>query len=412
MLKKHFFNMKKAIKFYFIVIISMASFQLKAQYVPHDSIGTPFDYEMYLAAMEQQCPAPVNEVAAVVTTVQNGATVYLRFSEPANGVQYQLFTDEAPGNTNFSTENGTIVLTGLPLEKEYTVYALNGCSVSVPVVSFSTKTGKKLQGIEVSNALYGLISQYQSLEQTIPFPQYLGETNFIHLIEKVSFLQDFYLNGRPLTNWNGTTYIGEELPPYTGGDECICEFVLNRSKSITPTDDGGGRLAGGTITPNVVEDGDDHLPGATMGHTKWWTVKSSKGAARYHQLWTEGFKAGGANQSYLIDDTNNGNPNFTSSANASLLRYNLFCQNLAYVPAECECEKPLRLYFGYDAEVMTRAEKRNGGIGARSAFAAGQYTPDQLHLASYFPYEDLCPKQIFIWHEPVQEALRGSPNLR
>lgn len=364
--------MKKVIKFFLLAMICMAGFQLKAQYVPHDSIGTPFDYEMYLAAMEQQCPAPVNEVAAVVTTVQNGATVYLRFTEPANGFQYQLFADEVSGNTNFSTENGSVVLSGLALEKEYTVYAQNGCSVSVPIVSFSTKTGKKLQGIQVSNALYGLISQFQSLEQTATsFPQYLGESNYIHLIEKVSFIQDYYLDGQPLTNWNGTSYIGSELPPLPINEECICQFVLNRSKNITPTDEFSGRLADGTISPYVEEEGEDHLPGATMGHTKWWAVKSSKGAARYHQLWTEGFKAGGANQSYLIDDTNNGSPNFTSAANASLLRYNLFCQNLAYLPEECACEKPLRLYFGYDAEVTTRAEKRNGGIGARSAFAAG-----------------------------------------
>ena len=37
--------------------------------------------------------------------------------------------------------------------------------------------------------------------------------------------------------------------------------------------------------------------------------------------------------------------------------------------------------------------------------------PDQPHLASYFRYEDLCPKQIFIWHKPAQEVLRESPNL-
>ena len=37
--------------------------------------------------------------------------------------------------------------------------------------------------------------------------------------------------------------------------------------------------------------------------------------------------------------------------------------------------------------------------------------PDQPHLALYFRYEDLCPKQIFIWHKPAQEVIRGSPNL-
>jgi hypothetical protein len=52
------------------------------------------------------------------------------------------------------------------------------------------------------------------------------------------------------------------------------------------------------------------------------------------------------------------------------------------------------------------------GVASGGAAVLPAYTPDQLHLASYFPYEDLCPKQIFIWHEPVQEALRGSPNLR
>lgn len=360
--------MKNVINFLVVAMIFMATFQLKAQYIPHDSIGTPFDYNLYLDAIEEKCPAPVSEVAAVVL-LQTGATAYLRFAEPS-GKQYQL-SEVGAGFKDFSTENGAVVLTGLALEKEFTVYAQNGCSESVPVASFSTKTGKKLQGIEVSNAMYGLISLYQSLEQPPPFPQYLGEASAIHIAEKVSFIQNYYLNGRPLPYWDGTTYNGYQLPPYPGEQECICQFVLNRSKNITPTDNGGERLADGSISPNVEEEGEDHLPGATAGHTKWWAVKSSKGAARYHQLWTEGFKAGGANQSYLIDDTNNGSPNFTSATNASLLRYNLFCQNLAYLPEECECEKPLRLYYGYDVEVMTRAEKRNGGVGARSAFAAG-----------------------------------------
>lgn len=370
--------MKKVLKIFIFAIIYLATFQLKAQYVPHDSIGIPFNYEMYLATIAQKSPPlPTIEAVAVVTTVENGATVYLRFSEPSAGIQYTVseqdqqeitnFTDI----TNFTTEKGSIVLTGLALEKEYSVSTLDASNKRNSIVSFSTKTGRKVQGIEVSNALYGLITRYQKLQQPIPFPEYLEQSVHIHPIEKTAFLQDYYFDGKPLDNWDGNTYIGKEIPPRGGNDDCMCSFILNRYKSLTPSSNGTGLSPNGIISPYVQEDGEDNLPGATMGETSWWTVKSSKGAARYHQLWTQGYRAGGANQSYLIDDTNNGNPGFTSAANTSLLRYNLFCQNLAYVPKECECEKPLRLYFGYDAEVQTVAKKVKGGVGGRNAFAAG-----------------------------------------
>jgi hypothetical protein len=370
-------QMNKLTKFLFFAALFL-SLQVNAQYIPNDSIGTPFDYDRYLATIGKDCPAPSVDAVAVVTTLNNGASVYLRFSNDAqNNAQYRYISDDidalssafTPGDGNATT------MTGLPLGKDFTVYAQNACGIEVPIARFSTKTGKKQGGIEVSNSMYSLIVSYQLTTNPIPFPKFLENAN-IPIMEKVSFIQNYYMDGKPLESWNGIRYIGSDLPPLPVNGDCICEFILNRTKTITPQPDipenGGGLVEDGSIDPVIVEDGENPLPNATMGHTQWWSVKSSKGAARYHQLWTEGFKAGGANQSWLIDDTNDSMPSYTQSANASLLRYNLFCQNLAYVPEDCACEKPLTMYFGYDSNVHTKAEKRSGGVGPRNAFAAGQ----------------------------------------
>lgn len=124
---------------------------------------------------------------------------------------------------------------------------------------------------------------------------------------------------------------------------------------------------GGSISSDIRFAPKRHISGNDDTNT-WWN-RNTKGAAKWHQLWTEGSKAGGSDRKIemrMADSTT------TVGTQYAALRYNLFCTNFEQVPSDCQCEKGIRLYWAYDTEACARAERHNEGWGGKNAVASAE----------------------------------------
>lgn len=126
-------------------------------------------------------------------------------------------------------------------------------------------------------------------------------------------------------------------------------------------------LPNGTISP-LVQDGalvKSDIDG--NDETDTWNIESNVGAAKYHQLWTQGTCAGPDDHSVEFDNDTELSPQFSS------LTYNYFCQNGSnQLPENCACEKEIIFDYGYDSEAMASSMTRRNCIHSKNAVSAAE----------------------------------------
>jgi len=285
-----------------------------------------------------------------------GTVAYVEFSEEVGSIQLK---DQETGRLLPIWVGGRFkLIENLLPDKKYEVLTLSRCEVFESAGEIDTKSGEK-ETLDVSADLYEAIREFQQNESTaVSLSQFLSTREDVSFFEKVYFIQQYFLRGQTISTFSHT-----ELPGFVPPAICNCKFVFNISQIAVP----GGLNPDGTISPKTAFQTKKPMSGISY-NAAWWN-RNTKGAAKWHQLWTEGSKAGGTDHKYemkMSDST------AIAGTQYGQLRYNLLCTNFEQVPADCMCEKGIYLYWRYDSEVCAHAEMHTEGWGSRNAVAAAE----------------------------------------
>lgn len=355
---KLFFLSTNITKILFVIFLSFIGLTLNAQ---DDDIASEEYSEAFLEALNTpNCYTPKLNTSSVIH-YSEGAALFLQFESDPEDV---LLVDEDGNeifiglNENLSDNN--YLLRGLPKAKAYTLYVNNTCNESEAIASITTSKLKSSSGIEVSDNLYATIRTFQvdgADGELGTFCEHLADVEDVHFFEKVFFIQNYY-EDRSDIQFFSNNKLPKCSPP--SPEECLCRFVLNRSQVASPSWYNNGDLSSLTLTsPNTP------IHGNIYNGT--WNVRSNKGPCKYHQLWTEGHKAGGTSSQVTLEEEGDN----VSYQNA-VLQHNYFCTNFNQIPDNCACDIPIRFYYSYDTETAAYARKQSGGIGNRGASAAAE----------------------------------------
>lgn len=338
--------------FLFILAICLCG-QTNAQ---TDTTAYPAPYTPeFLFNLSDTCSFPIVTLAPAIH-YQQGTVSYLEFTEFVSQIRLQ-----EPGTTNYTTiwvNGSTKLIENLQADKKYEVFTLNRCGEFESAGMIDTQSGEK-ETLEVSAVLYDAIRdfQYQEEGEVLPLDQFLSAREDVSFFEKVYFIQQYFLKGQPIAAFSES-----ELPEFMPPTICNCVFVFNLSQDAVP-----GNKVNGVIYPDVRLQPKQPMHGNSY-NASWWN-RNTKGAAKWHQLWTEGSKAGSQDTKYemkMADST------ATVGTQYGQLRYNYLCTNYEQVPADCQCAKGLYLYWRYDTEVCAHAERHTEGWGQKNAVAAAE----------------------------------------
>jgi hypothetical protein len=309
---------------------------------------TPYS-EWFLSLMEDTCDHPIVTLSPVIHYT-SGPRAYIEFSDWVSNIRIR-----EQGAASFLTleiNDNKKLLSSLFSDKMYEVYTLSRCGEYELAGMINTHTGGG-DIIEVSSSLYRVITDFQ-VEETIstPFDEYLNSRSDVSFFEKVYFIQQFFLGGALISEFSETNLPG--VPTLSG---CQCRFVFNYTQFAAP-----GRLDNGIINPRIEHKPKESFNGDSY-NAHWWG-RSTKGAAKWHQLWTEGFKAGDQDNKYTMRMADSLT---TFGTQYAQLRYNYFCVNFAQLPQGCECDRELWLYWRYDTRLGTFAKTLRGSSNALAA---------------------------------------------
>ncbi|MBL7776028.1 MAG: hypothetical protein JNK89_08500, partial [Saprospiraceae bacterium] len=318
------------------------------------------------------CTAPT-VLAQAVVRYESSSAVFIEFDNlgPQNPV-LRLYSAAQPQTpTPVTPQGNTLTLTNLASNTFYELKGLDDCGVLMTLTTINTTPHIPGDPIIASDRLYSALTAYVANEtQTTALEDYLEALPGVNGYEKSAFAQQYFLQGAPLP----ATFVGTYPASYVktavdwqnnnrgGENPCICNFILNQSAIAIPDQTVGDF----DIALHGTSD-----QGAHNSNSKWWYVWSAKGPAKYHQLWSDGFRAGSNNHTKELSFTSTGLSDNKSPFFARL-SYHLLCVNYPdRLPEDCGCTKTVRVNFGYDAEVQARAVVL-GGLWEKRASAAAQ----------------------------------------
>lgn len=290
-----------------------------------------------------------------------------------NNPQLRLMISGQPQSTTMVTpQEKTVTLTNLAANTFYEVQGLDECNNLMTLTTINTYPHVPGDPIVVSDRLYSALTAYvaNAETQTQRLEDYIETLSGINTYEKSAFAQRYFLDGAALpTSFTGVypaTYVKTALDwrSTNAGPEtpCLCNFIMNQSTIAIPDQ----TVNDFEIAQQIKSDN-----AAFNGNSKWWYTWSAKGPAKYHQLWSDGFRAGSNNHTKELSFTSNGLSDNKSPFFARM-SYHLLCVNYPErLPENCGCTKSVRVNFGYDSEVQAKAVIL-GGLWEKKASAAAQ----------------------------------------
>ncbi|TAK41327.1 MAG: hypothetical protein EPO28_08750, partial [Saprospiraceae bacterium] len=318
--------------------------------------------------LEENCRPPIL-VAKAVIHYQQYSKAYLEFDGVTANQKFTFKTLEGDFSQEVISSTPAILLSGLPSEKLFAVETLDACSDTVVVATISTKAeDADVHGIEVSTRMFKAITDFQDLETETDLMSYMQGLTSVSNYEKTAFIQQYLYNGQKFATDEGVifpTLLPPPPPPPL--DSCLCKFVFNTTQIASPAILNNGTL--GHVHEESVNPGDPSSPKIPWNSdSRYWWFRNTKGAAKWHYAWSEGWAAGSQHRSYSysVVDSNMVSPHMGQ------LAYNFLCTNYERVPEECACEKRINLYWRYDSRAVAYAKITGSSINDRSAEGRAQ----------------------------------------
>ncbi|MBI1226596.1 MAG: T9SS type A sorting domain-containing protein [Bacteroidetes bacterium] len=329
----------------------------------HGQEEQPLDSIFY----EENCHPP-SLVAKAVIHYQQYSKAYLEFDAVVANQKFTFQSLDSEFSDEVNTSSPTILLTGLPYDELFTVSTLDGCGDTVVVATVSTKEDEaEQQGIEVSDSMFKAIVDFQQLDNETSLTDYLEQLTSVSVYEKVAFMQQYLYDGEKFTTDEGSSFPSHIPPPAPPADSCRCKFVFNTTQIATPAILNNGVL--GHVHEESVNPGNPSSPKIPWdSDSRYWWFRNTKGAAKWHYAWSEGWSSGSQHRSYSysVVDSNLVSPHMGQ------LAYNFLCTNYQEVPRDCECEKRVNLYWRYNSRAVAHAVLTGSSIWDRSSEGRAQ----------------------------------------
>jgi hypothetical protein len=307
------------------------------------------------------CISPVvTDVTVLQFETYAEAQVTIFPSNLASTIYYKELGSTSEFSQVQASETGVAMFYGLGKSKTYQIAVQNHCGVLTSIGIINTQT--EFEGtVTVSEKLHFELNRYLKEESTVKLTDFLRNLIAVSLFERTSFVQRFFFNGTPLTD--GAPLI---IPEITVPTVCFCKEIFTTQLAIpaqlqfiTP---GSGNIENYTQPGSGVK---TNLGGNSNG----WYWLNNRGAAKYHEVWTEGWKADkSSNKSYQVSWDG---PAIPIAAQKSYIKVTLLCLDGDEVPAECGCEKDIEFSYRYDVRATTFA-KITGTTNSREAWAQAE----------------------------------------
>lgn len=328
--------------------------------------------------LETECPPPIIDALSIIH-YRDYVKVYLELKGTnAAFISLQLAGDRGiPAQVPI--DGGKVLLENLLPNQQYYLSTLDNCGKATAPMLIDTKTERE-EVITVSTNFYNGIVGYLKENKGIPFDEFMASLENVSPYEKTAFIQQFFNAGEPYLTDAGETV--PSIPPEDGGGEptsCACSSIRTSPlalpsvmNAVTGTITDFSSPSSG-ITPTSIDGGDN---------TRTWHFINNKGAAKWHNLYTEGYKS---EKNVNYDVLMGWQDGSLISFQQSQLRMTFLCLDGGRLPKECECEKNVDFWYRYDTRVKAIAELRHGTTGAKNSIAQ----TEDMALATFM--EELNP---------------------
>ncbi|RMH41643.1 MAG: hypothetical protein D6694_08630 [Gammaproteobacteria bacterium] len=294
-----------------------------------------------------------------------------------------------------------LLLTNLPQNELFAVYAEDECGAMQPVGWFETWPGKDYeQDIRVSEALFRATELFVQQEEEVPLPVFLKNLDDIPLEDRLWFLQQYLYEGAPFGQDFGRNYPPDDfwgqMPQVA--KECHC-ILLHYASALPST------MQAGNIIPKSSE-----VSGSLGNNAEYKLDVVYAGAAKHVELLTKGCRAGGIDYMYTYNTTDEVNEDI-GNLSYGMLEYHLLCVNTDLIKEDCPCTRCVVVNASYSTKLNADASVKNTGCWSlgkdKWAYALAQDICVLMHASAKNGYQILEAANFYVDKE-VKKQLNGN----
>jgi hypothetical protein len=318
------------------------------------------------------CLAPVmTNVSVLQFSTYAEAQVSIYPAHLATTIYYKIAGSGEEYLTATVSEKGESMIYKLDKEKPYVIAVRNLCGKITEIGIIDATT--EFEGVvTVSEKLHYELNRYLKEEPTTKLTDFLRNLTTVSLFERVSFVQRFFFKGTPLID-----FAPIKIPEISVPSVCFCNSIITTQLAIPAAlqfvSSGSGNVEAFTQSTSGGNPNPQGSNGSNNNGTnsRKWHWLNNKGPGKYHQAWTEGFKAKfpvnhEAHVGWDRQETSG------ISSQKSYIRTTLICLDGDELPAECGCEKDIEFGYRYDTRVTAHAHLVSGTIGTKKAWAQAE----------------------------------------
>lgn len=340
-----------------------------------------FSFGQSLLPSQKACIPPVVESKAVVK-YKTSADVELKLvgskEYPKNFVLKNAETKATLGDMTL-TQN-VLAFNRLPLNQDFIVEAQNSCGQVVTIGGFTTKSEGK-QSILMNESFYNHLTKWQIENgyEKISLEDYVKQLPSVSWVEKVSFLQRFFLADEPIDDKHSQK---GAFPNFAKSSACICNELQVNSGLTRPF---GAIINQQNGTGYEIKDMfpsfnmNQYTDNPFLGSYGDWYSWAERGPAIIRHIEQTGNNSGRhtiehanygslntrdgqvlPNTSPLVNDNQALEP--SKNPNTARIRLTLLCNN----GNQCPCSREVSIDALLDGHIKCNASTRAGGFGNRN----------------------------------------------
>ncbi len=275
---------------------------------------------------------------------------------PSNIIIQNVLTFAEIPITIYETTN-YVTTTSLPNNSYFQIKGTNSCGEPVVIYSFNTFKPNDPY-IVVSDRMMNALNDHIDNFSSIPFYTYLNNRQDIPLIERIAFVQQYFLNNTLIQD-----FYQNEIPPVNTANRlpCTCREVRTGNfafDAVTLQTDPLNSNFGFIKPLRQTNLPDKHGLGK---NARSWYVRDSYGAGKYAQQWTEGYKA-------KSSPTHSDSLSYQGT-NIFRVRILWYCNDGQDLPRDCQCPKEMKTFYKYHSQVKSSSVILGGfSFYSREAF--------------------------------------------
>jgi hypothetical protein len=325
-------------------------------------------YENRIPYIEKDCGSIPIVVTNAVVRFEDHAEGVVEFKSNEEREDYRFFIKSNEGDAQeVSVKDNRIYFERLPLDNQITLYYTNKCEEETSIATLVTTVNNQDYINVSSKTIFDLANDWanQKEEKNVGLDQYILNLEGVDRYEKLSFIQDFFLNDNPYPRDVTDEDIVRSIKEGSRGpNECNCKTLeLKTSEVMNP---GNANLANATFGAGQPTALNDRY---SKKSSLWFYDAVSTGPAKKVHL--GGHMSGCQGSGYKTFVTQNG-PGATGTPLYASLKYSLICVGAQENPGICDCEKTVEVAYRYDTKLQSNAFENTGWCMQKDAYATAE----------------------------------------